>query len=600
MESASTLPSLPSFENLRPGQRDVVDRFRSGTSVVAQLPTGYGKTRTAACSYLMLRARGIVNRLLYVVPRSAQARQAAEDVPRDIRECGEVETKSWEVGLSPIPAIKAHRMGSAEVFVVTVQALVSSPRAIDAIADLMSTGRWFVVVDEHHHYGSDEDAVWSQRINSLPYAARLAMSATPGRADGVGAFGHPDVKVSYLKAREGLHVKRLVLHAYDYRVDAVTVSGDIVSFTTSEMFADAGGEDSESIEKFIASRQMKWSPKYISPLVLFPVERLIDLKVSGVRGQMLVQAMSCSHARMVCEQIKTLIPSSMTVDWVGTGPNGRTDDENKIALRAFCPPKDSDGRRKPTLDILVNVGMAGEGLDSTNVTEVVFLTSPNRNNTTLQIIGRGARVIRDQPKVGCVINVDSASELAPLISTKIMEVFDVDTTDEDRQILEREEREDWEPLPTQDDPDVGIKDVSLVEIRKDPMFLDALKQAEVSPLFRDLSSDEREREVFSYFLRFTDQRHESFNQTSLINQLREKCNGVVQRVAGRILRREADGGRQVEKSRKQDILKQINGRAKRSFGAVDTNDEETLRQRYKWLAELDRAVVAGEIPPWLR
>ncbi len=600
MEPASSLSALPSFENLRPGQQDVVDLFKTTTSVVAQLPTGYGKTRTAACAYLMLRARGVVNRMLYVVPRSTQAEQAAEDVPRDIRECGQIETKSWEVGRSPIPAIKAHRMGSAEVFVVTIQALVSSPRAIDAIADLMSTGRWFVVVDEHHHYGSDDDAVWSQRINSLPYAARLAMSATPDRSDGIGAFGRPDVKVSYLKAREGLHVKRLVLHAYDYRVDAVTVSGDIVSFTTSEMFADAGGEDSESIEKFIASRQMKWSPKYISPLILFPVERLIDLKVSGVRGQMLVQAMSCSHAKMVCGQIKALIPSSMTIDWVGTGPNGRTDDENKTVLRAFCPPKSSDGRRKPTLDVLVNVGMAGEGLDSTNVTEVVFLTSPSKNNTTLQIIGRGARVIKDQPKVGCVVNVDSASELAPFISTKIMEAFDVEVSDEDREILEREERDDREPPPTADDPNVGIKDVSLVEIRKDPMFLDALKKAEVSPLFRDLSGEEREREVFSYFLRFTDQRHESFNQTSLTGQLREKCNGVAQRIAGRLLRKEAEGGRQIEQSRSGDIKKQIFGRAKRSFGAIDTNDEETLRQRYKWLAELDRAVVAGEIPPWLR
>ena len=589
---------LPSFEDLRAGQKRVVDLFRTQESVVAQLPTGYGKTLTAACSYLMLRSRGVVNRLLYVVPRSAQARQAAEDVPRNILERGGAATKSWEVGVSPIPAMSAHRKGAAEVFVVTVQSLVSSPRAIDAIAEMMATGRWFVVVDEHHHYGADEDAIWSARINALPFAARLAMSATPDRRDGKSVFGTPEIKVSFLEARAELAVKRLTLHSYDYRVDAVNKGGDLFSFTTGELFSDAGGGDPDSVDKFIASRQMKWSPKYISPLVLFPVERLIDLKIGGVRGQMLVQAMSCSHAQMVCEQIRALIPSGMRVDWVGTGPHGRTDEENRMALAEFCPPKGPDGRRRWTLDILVNVGMAGEGLDSTDVTEVVFLTSPNKNNTTLQIIGRGARVIKNHPKIPCFVNVDSASELAPMVGNKIMESFDdgikVSVSDEDDDDSGRE------PPPTPDDPDVGIKNVTLVEIKKDPMFIDALKKAKESPLFRDMTPDEREREVFSYFQKYTEQRDIGFNQTSIIAQLREKCNGVLYRISGRILRHEARGGKQIEKSRAGDINKQIFGKAKRLFGALDTNDEQTLRQRFKWLAELDRAVLSGEVPAWLR
>lgn len=599
MEPASSLLSLPFLENLRTGQREVVERFRHSESVVAQLPTGYGKTRTAACSYLVLRSRGVANRMLYVVPRSAQARQAAEDVPRDIFECGGVATKSWEVGLSPVPAISAHRKGSAEVFVVTVQAMVSSPRAIDAIAEMMATGRWFVVIDEHHHYGSDDDAVWSQRINALPHAARLAMSATPDRADGRSAFGAPDVKVSYLRARSELAVKKLTLHAYDYRVDAVTVSGDVVSFTTSEMFAEVGAEDADAVERFIASRQMKWSPKYISPLVLFPVERLIELKSTGIDAQMLVQAMSCSHARMVCEQIRALVPGGMKVDWIGTGPNGRSDEENRAALHAFCPPKGSDGQRKWSLHILVNVGMAGEGLDSTDVAEVVFLTSPRKNNTTLQIIGRGARVIRKHTRVGCVINVDSASELAPLIGTSIMSIFDDGDPDVAEEI-EREERDSGEPPALPDEPHIAIENVSLVEIRKDPMFMDAVKKAEQSPTFAGLSAEEREREVFGYFRAYQDQRDSRFNQTSLVEQWREKCTRAVYTIVGRILRAEAKDGRQVEKSRKGDIARQINGQAKRHFGAVEAADDDTLRLRWKWLAELDRAVLAGERPPWLR
>ena len=81
MESSSSVSRLPSFENLRRGQGKVVDIFRTQEVVTAQLPTGYGKTRTAACSYLTLRARGVCNRMLYIVPRSAQAKQAADGLP---------------------------------------------------------------------------------------------------------------------------------------------------------------------------------------------------------------------------------------------------------------------------------------------------------------------------------------------------------------------------------------------------------------------------------------------------------------------------------------------------------------------------------------
>src|SRR5690606_2867835 len=100
---------------------------------------------------------------------------------------------------------------------------------------------------------------------------------------------------------------------------------------------------------------------------------------------------SCSHGKMVCEQAKVLLPEFMEVDWVGTGPQGRSQQENEEVLHRFCPPKDASGKRPWTLDVLVNVGIAGEGLDTTDVTEIVFLTPGNLTISNLQTIGRGAR-----------------------------------------------------------------------------------------------------------------------------------------------------------------------------------------------------------------
>ena len=85
MEPASSSPNMPFPEKLRPKQREIIEAFGSRTDVVAQLPTGYGKTLAAAGSYAMLRHRGVCNRMLYIVPRSGQAKQAAESVPIDSR-----------------------------------------------------------------------------------------------------------------------------------------------------------------------------------------------------------------------------------------------------------------------------------------------------------------------------------------------------------------------------------------------------------------------------------------------------------------------------------------------------------------------------------
>ena len=73
MESTSPMFFLSQIEDrlgepLREGQREVIERFFVVASVVAQLPTGLGKTRAAAAAYAVLRQQNLVNRVLYIVP----------------------------------------------------------------------------------------------------------------------------------------------------------------------------------------------------------------------------------------------------------------------------------------------------------------------------------------------------------------------------------------------------------------------------------------------------------------------------------------------------------------------------------------------------
>jgi superfamily II DNA or RNA helicase len=385
-----------------------------------------------------------------------------------------IKTKSIIVSEHQIPAHRLHRNGEAEVFIVTIQALTTGD-SFKTIAEMMQTGRWHVVADEHHHYsqvrGKDKDAtredgIWADRLNRLNGSGQLAMSATSKRYDGLDRFGEPDVIETYVHAADLNYVKKLSLHAYEFHVEAVTVDGDVYTYSTDQFLAAVGSDNPADVDSFMAARQMHWSPKYITPLVTFPLDRMIDNRLKGIKSQMLIQAMSVAHAKFVCKQIELLMPGSMKVDWVGTGPNGRSDSENDAVLERFCPPKDKlTGQRKWTLDVLVNVGMAGEGLDSTDVTEISFLTSANITISALQIVGRGSRVMRlpdATKKPVCHINVDSSSPLADYVGRKVMGLFDDEITAKDPG-PPRDREPGYEPSP--ENMNVLVVDVRLKDIR---------------------------------------------------------------------------------------------------------------------------------------
>ena len=139
MESASSLHIMPSGKKLRRGQAEVLDLIKSKTRVVAKLPTGYGKTLTAAAAYAALRSMGIVNRLLWIVPRIAQQEQGAEDVPSDLRDEFGIETKSWTIGDNDVATMRAHLENQNEIFVIMVQRL-NYTRGMNSVLELLSSG----------------------------------------------------------------------------------------------------------------------------------------------------------------------------------------------------------------------------------------------------------------------------------------------------------------------------------------------------------------------------------------------------------------------------------------------------------------------------
>ncbi len=241
MESTSYLPGMSFQQNLREGQLRSVDAARENgrTSLNIQLPTGYGKTITACAIYSSLKDAGRVNRLLYIVPTSAQLDQFVMDGKSDLLFSGVDGSRViCDVSYSATSAIKQHRTNKSQVFACTVQSLTNARGIIwDTIIEMMDTGRWMVCIDEYHHYGID--AHWGKQISKLNFAFRLAMSATPYRKDKDSAFGDPDVVVSYRDAVKQKAVKPLECHSYVYRVDAIGVDGSVRTYTTDELIEEA-------------------------------------------------------------------------------------------------------------------------------------------------------------------------------------------------------------------------------------------------------------------------------------------------------------------------------------------------------------------------
>lgn len=601
MESTTIVYGVPFGKKPRSGQARVFDALNTHTAILnIKLPTGYGKTFTAAGVYSILKSRGKATRLLVIFPNDGQLEQFVKDGHGDLADTGvDGPYQIIDIRYFGAEALKKHRSNSAQVFAITIQALIQS-RGMNNVGDLLLSGLWMIVVDEYHHYGLQKE--WGKAVLALPRAFLLAMSATPSRPHDDSAFGAPHISVSYRDAVEELAIKPLRGHSYTYKIDAILEDGDVVSFTTSELADAAGGDDPEKIEKLRIKSKMRWSPKYVSPLVSVPIERMLRERIdTGYRLQALIGAMCVSHAELVCIQLKAIFPE-LVIDWVGTGQNGRSPEENKAILAKFCPQKDEHGNRHPTIDILVHVGMAGEGLDSVHGSEIVFLCNASLCNRRLQEAGRASRYL---PDVTGNVNFDSSSEFAAKGYTgkAIMDAMDYAGPTEEKTEKEKEERE---PKPLPEEPTIQIHNMELLHIDSGSAqvkrMAEALRETGVGGLdYSSLKGDPSHphwAKVCDAYRFMRAQEAEALNEKAVITQWKESVDGALSVVTRRVIKRLLENGARFEKSLPGDIKTRINYRKASILGKVKP-DLEAYKAHYRFLQKLEVEIIETGIPLWL-
>jgi superfamily II DNA or RNA helicase len=604
MERAGTMPTLPQIkaqvakfkQQPRPGQLTVFESLADcGNRLCIKLPTGYGKTYTALGAYSILRNCGIVNRMLIVFPTDAQLQQFTSATPRRFGDYAiDGPRLVDDVRYFGVKSIQKHQQDKCQIFAITAQSLINN-RGMDNVFTLMQKGRWMVVVDEYHHYGVDKE--WGAAVNSLSFDFLLCMSATPYRPKDDGAFGKPTIEVSYRQAVEEQAVKELQGHAYHYKIDAIDSEGELISMTTEEMVAMAGGNSQEKIEKL--TKTMRFSPKYISPLVTNPIDRMLrDRLRTGHQLQAVVGCMSVSHAQLVYEQIRSTFPH-LNVAWVGTGTNGRPQEENAAIIKAFAPDDGSD----PSVDVLVHVGMAGEGLDTVNVSEVVHLNYAGVNNANNQENGRASRYLRG---VLGHVNFDGCSGYAEGNYTghAIMDAMDMLPASDTKPPKPTNKESDWLDLP--EEPEIRIHSLECIKIDSGDQTVQMMIEVAINdpkvPFSKSDFSDPN-GDAVKYMIdavkSMRKQEAEALDEKSIVIQWGNAVESAVSVIAGNVMRLSSKNGLRVDKSMAGDIRRRINTAKKMQCGPVE-RDIEVLKRHYRWLKEVESNIKqTSEIPAWL-
>lgn len=587
---------------LRKGQRVLLERCKETKSKLLNVkwPGGYGKSLGIAIAFRAMLERKICDRLLIIVANDTQREQVLNDFKQD---CGDVALEIpsvWKV-TGEASTYRANRTGQHCVFVTTIQQVESSYRgSFDVTASLLDDGdhKWMIAADEYHHYA--ESCPWGTALKALTEKASfvLATSATPFRDKKSTIFGEPHLEVSYEDAKNEGAVKPILRRCYEYRIDYLDKNCEPLQFSSTELREQVG--DAANIDGYEAKKELRHSSKYILPIVSEPILRLQERRISsGLKLQMLVRAMGCKHAKIVCGQIKALC-EDLSVDWIGTGEYGRTDEENREIKSLFCPKKNAEGKRpEPQLDILVQVGMADEGFDSIMVAEIVDLhivTLEGASNKTKQFYKRGTRAVGEE----CLfINVGTDHPLAALDGNQVEAWLDSDLSI----------AEVVKEVPKEEDH-CGPKDFELPDSL--PETKEAFKDAELTdtmidehplkPKFdRDMKArygEPTEQDLRDWFRKALSGESQDRTDEITLTKQRELIDKVVGQIALKAVRMK---GGEFERSMIGDYRHRINGKLISLFHRKRSEMlKDELASVYEYLKAMHESISEGEVPSWLR
>jgi hypothetical protein len=327
---------------------------------------------------------------------------------------------------------------------------------------------------------------------------------------------------------------------------------------------------------------------------------------------MLVYAYSCRHAEALCQILRAYAPG-LRVDWAGTGPNGRSEEDNERVKAEFLDKYEFDKRTRKmgvvgphTLDVLVQVNMAAEGFNSRPVCVIVDLALTGFGPQKLQAYGRGTREYFGQQLTIFVPTDSNVAALVQQYGTEPHRIFDepVDTVPPSSRCTCCAACPDCEhhPFDPIEIPDFDVFNATLIgghdyeptseEVRGVAVSL--VKQAG-HQIVIDVEHNQTHYDMVSRAIadwqRITQQQQ---SEASRLKTLQSQVAAAVGTCAYNVNKLRNLGFTSLG-----ELCKRINGRWKYEHCAHDAMMADEFEQKLQWLRKLNRAIIDGCCPPWL-
>lgn len=619
MESSSDTPILQSWQAYFPrltindprvGQRqlweiaaqeDVADRL-------VVLPTGYGKTMSGLGYYVVRRGRGLVNRCLWIVSSDEQRKQLSpvptKDGRRDTTASDRVQTWFGVPCLETVRAdgmhstLRMHFEGHAEIFATTYQTLIHNVAYFRELMD-GAGGRWqwLVIADEAHHLS--DDGAWAAKLEELSRVESLYLSATPVRTDRRPLRNVPStteqydacVEVSWRDAIEEGAIRQPTAHAEEWSLQFEDRRGELVTITTDEL-RDAGVTTEADFDEYQVKHDLRYTFGFLDKIFMHALNRLNEKRVQWPgRHQMLVFAMSCSHAKFLANEVFGRLTDA---DWIGVT---RGDKENEQALARF---------KRGDLTVLVQVDKAGEGFDHPPASVALFLNMVQSQTKLLQQLGRVLRRDVQIPQ-----RQDIADVFADTAHPVVEVVRELEPDDKGyRTPVERDPSgggvDDWQPVPDMLEIEAQWRQTQLVlplgmVPHYEPGVLQAAEQFDLPP--------DKVQAILRVAQGAADVDEASVPAVSGETQrqalFRDRVDRLLSTVTGHaitLLLRDSPPSVGNPKQLAGQLKKRLNGRwvKSRRRGHDDMLSEDFV-QKYDWLRQVDEDMrLTKKVPSWLR
>lgn len=365
--------------NLRRHQRravelasEIISGARKETTVVAEVTPGGGKSLMASLFANALIDAGVIDRVLWVCPRTSLAGQAEEGFPAPKLGCSRQVRKADNTP----PLIRDGACG----YVTTYQAIAACP---ELHRDEMRRARYLVILDEPHHLRDDpEAAAWTSAIRPVVTGAahRLLMTGTIGRHDGASipfmeyaetedGKKTPTVDIRYTR-RDALMERAVLPIDFKWKDGSATyIHG------ATQKSVDISQASDDEVSRVIAT--MLSRSEYRDDLVRTGMNDWLIFREAEYRSTAIVICQSQPMARELAKLIKDEYQVQVALA-ISDEPD---------SLRTI-----SQFRKRTRGDVLVTVGMAYEGLDAPHASHMVVLTATRSVPWLEQAFARVTRV----------------------------------------------------------------------------------------------------------------------------------------------------------------------------------------------------------------